>query len=109
MRFVFKDDAPRAFQRSLLDGDAPANLEVVPRSRRKPGEDHALQRFHLVIINGDRGFTHADDRDDPWHVKNGEPVLQVEAAEDVAGEEWLVDALAPVRPAPARCDEREER
>jgi len=84
--FEVQQDSLQPAKGSVFDPYPLTDFEERPRSAGEPGSNRGLNRSNFGVVNGDRASTYSDDGNDPGRRKNGEPVLQVEPAKDIAGE-----------------------
>ncbi len=59
------------------------NVEEWTRLGSKPGAHCSLNRSNLTIVNRSWNLSDTDEMENTWRDKNGEPVLRVQATEDV--------------------------
>src|SRR2546422_10511697 len=84
-------------KRSVFDSHSLTDSQERPRSARDPGSNSSLNGGNFGVVNGDRTFAYSDNRNNPGCRQNGEPVLQVEPAKDITGEERKLNFLNSVR------------
>ena len=82
----------------MLDSHSLTDLQERPRPAREPGSNCRLNGGNFGVVNGDRTFAYSDNANDPRCRKNREPVLRIEPAEDVTGDERKLNFLDSIRP-----------
>jgi len=106
--FEVQQDSLEPAKGSVFDSHSLTDSQERPRSARDPGSNSSLNGGNFGVVNGDRTFAYSDNRNNPGCRKNGEPVLQVEPAKDITGEERKLNFLNSVRPKAPGLIEREK-
>ncbi len=88
--FEVGDDTFGTAERAVDEADSLAGAEVGPRLGGEAGAGDRLESGDFVVLDGDERLTHGDDEDDAGDGEDGKAAVDVEVAEDVAGEEGEV-------------------
>ena len=98
---LFPDqDAFKACQRAALDAYPTTNLQVRVRLDADLTGQFLTQPVNLGILQREGGSIEADQTRRAGSLKNSQTVAQIDAYQDVAGEERQLQCLAPVLPPP---------
>jgi hypothetical protein len=102
------EDPFQPCQRAALYVYLRSDAEEGPRLGGEPGAKDGANGLDFLDVHGDGELAGADDTDDAGRGEDGQAIIHVKLAEQIAREEREFHLLDAVRPAPARAIEGKE-
>jgi len=102
------ENALEAFKRAVVDANDVSDFDEGPGLGGQAGLDDGVDGVDFAVIDRDRNSGDANDVDQGRSSEDVEPVVGIEAAEDIAGKERQIGLLGTVQPAAARAGKGQE-